>query len=128
LSVDYIESIKQHMNKFSNAASNRTIKSKWKNSFGKRENIPVRHRILTLKESYNRYPYKNEISFSSYYYYMENTFKKPQRLSDLCEYCELARKLSFEIKKEARNTGYCESSNVEDYKSILIHFEKSKNQ
>ncbi len=29
-----------------------------------------------------------KLSFSTFYKYVENQFKKPHRFSDLCEYCE----------------------------------------
>ncbi len=57
----------------------------------------------SLVEAYSRFQSSSgkelDISFSTFYKYVGNEFKKPQRFSDLCEYCEQYKvKIPFLMK------------------------------
>ena len=45
----------------------------------------------TLIDMYNQFEHKNSLSFSSFYKYIDNRFKKPFTMSDLCSLCEKNR-------------------------------------
>ena len=72
ISDDYIETIQHHLEGLSHVSSNRTIKSVWKNKDNLREDILVRYRHLPMSVSYNTYPFKDDMSYSSYYKYIGN--------------------------------------------------------
>jgi hypothetical protein len=69
------------MLKYSSVAANRYLKKCDSNAF---------YCNISLVEAYANF--KSEIlldlSFSSFYKYVGEQFKKPHRFSDLCEYCE----------------------------------------
>jgi hypothetical protein len=67
------------MKKISSVAANRYLKKLQKNAF---------YCECSLVEAYSRFEYCSELSFSSFYKYLGDQFKKPHRYSDLCEYCE----------------------------------------
>ena len=92
---------------------------------GKKEDITVRYRFTTLCEAYESYPFKEEVSFSCFYSHIENTFKKPHRLTDLCEYCEHGKDMLREIKREAIKNKY-ESDGPFDSTHLLEYFQKLK--
>ena len=50
----------------------------------------VRYLDENMIELYKQFPFRNEISKSTFVKYLKKTgqFKKPHRFSDLCEYCE----------------------------------------
>ena len=54
---------------------------------------PVRYLDENFSELYNQFPFRDELSKSSFVKYLtiSGKFRKPHRLSDLCEYCETVR-------------------------------------
>jgi hypothetical protein len=115
----FIDEVKHHMEELSNIGSNRSVRMpvyadrdpfvifKKKKIFDTYEN--VRYRQTTLKEAYRKFiEPNNQLStdlirqnakFSTFYKYIDNRFKKPFRLTDLCDYCESAKILEREVKK-----------------------------
>ncbi|CAF0840954.1 unnamed protein product [Brachionus calyciflorus] len=83
---DLKESINDYLESNSEIASNRIIKID-------DEIINVRYMRISFREAYYSFPRKNELSFSTFYSNVESKFKKPHRLTDLCEYCELGRSI-----------------------------------
>lgn len=65
------------MERISSIAANRYLKKLNKNAF---------YCQMTLVEAYTKLD--SDISFSTFYKYVGDEFKKPHRFSDLCEYCE----------------------------------------
>ncbi len=65
------------MDSISSIAANRFLKKKEKNAF---------YCSTSLVEAYSNL--NLDISFSTFYKYVGDEFKKPHRFSDLCEYCE----------------------------------------
>ena len=74
-----VNKIRCHLNKNSSIAANRYLKL---------QNENARYRHTTIIQAYNTFAEKDKLSFSSFYKYLENIFKKPHRISDLCDYCE----------------------------------------
>jgi len=68
------------MENISSIAANRYLKKLQKNAF---------YCECFLIETYSRFESSSELSFSSFYKYLGDEFKKPHRFSDLCEYCEM---------------------------------------
>ena len=70
--------------------------------------IPVRYLKDTANELYSNYPFKNEISLSTFRKYLKITgeFKKPHRLTDLCDWCEWAKKTKDNIIRLLRSENY----------------------
>lgn len=68
--------------------------------------IPVRYRHSTLKEAFLSFPFKDELSFATFYKYFDKNIKKPHRKSDLCEYCEYGRELTIQIREQAAKNDY----------------------
>lgn len=69
------------------------------------------------------------MSFSAFYSHMEKTIKKPCRLSDLCEYCELGKDLKIQVEQAALETGYFNNTE-EEFSSddLLSHFRNIENR
>lgn len=67
------------MTEKSSIAANRYLKKCDKNAF---------YCSMSTVEAYTKYRGNSELSFSSFYKYIGSQFKKPHRISDLCEYCE----------------------------------------
>ena len=76
----------------SRVAENSTIAA---NRYLKKQNQNALYRNSTLKEAYNNLPEKNKLSYSSFYLHLDNRFKKPHRLSDLCDYCEYKKVIFY---------------------------------
>ncbi len=66
-----------HMESISSIAANRFLKKADKNAF---------YCSKSLIEAYGSF--EGKISYSTFYKYVGDEFKKPHRFSDLCEYCE----------------------------------------
>jgi hypothetical protein len=53
----------------------------------------------SITEAYQLFPNKDQLSFSSFYKYIEDKYKHPHRLTDLCDYCEQYKSLRYKIKR-----------------------------
>ena len=58
------------------------------NRYLKRHSTSVMYRNSTIIEAHRTFAFRKAVPFSSFYKYIEKKFKKPHRLSDLCDYCE----------------------------------------
>jgi len=67
----------------SSIAANRYLKKIDKNAY---------YCNISLLEAYSKFDFiqsnRKPISFSTFYKYIDDKFKKPHRFSDLCDYCE----------------------------------------
>jgi hypothetical protein len=116
IQVDLKIAIQEHLEKYSNVSSNRSIKFPIGND--EKTDIAVQHRNETLEIIYDNFPFKNEIKFSTFCKYIDKKFKKPHRLSDLCEYCEHGRNLKKKISNLLEVVGYAgifECENILNY-------------
>lgn len=111
------------MENLSNIASNRVIKSKEI----KGEHVNVRYCSMSISEAYHCFPNKFEISFSTFYSYVGNEFKKPHRLTDLCEYCELGKKIKQELLRHAIDYDFIfDSIDENEYDQNILDFDLEK--
>lgn len=92
------EIINSYLNVNSNVASNR---STYKIENGVKVEIPVRYLENNLTETYKNFPFKDQVSKSTLVKYLkkDNVYKKPFRLTDLCDYCEWYNQSLPTIKK-----------------------------
>ena len=51
----------------------------------------ARYREGTFKEAFNKYPLRHRLCFTSFKTKLSNVYKKPHRLSDLCDVCETGK-------------------------------------
>jgi len=63
-------------------AANRILKLQRKNAM---------YRQSTFRDYFNNFEFKKKLSFSSFYKYIPKFIKKPQRLTDLCSFCQLLK-------------------------------------
>ncbi len=79
LDVLLVDKLNAHLTQNSSIAANRYLKLQSRNA---------RYRNLTNIEAYKTFAEKKMMSFSCFYSHIEKKFKKPHRISDLCDYCE----------------------------------------
>lgn len=79
IDLSFIKNINCHMKKQSEIAANRYLIKLKKNA---------RYRVGTYKSAYNSYPLREKICFATFRNKICKSFKKPYRLSDLCDLCE----------------------------------------
>ena len=87
--------VNEHMMNISQEASNRTIIAK--DCFKNKKIETVRYCNVSWLEAYFCFEYRDELSFSTFYKYVEKIYKKPHRKTDLCHYCHEGKKLKNEI-------------------------------
>lgn len=117
---DLVAAIQDHLKSCSETAPNRTIKSKYVDKNFSKLEIPVYYRSQTLREIYDSFIYKEEISFASFCSYINPEFKKPHRLTDLCDICEYSRDLKRKLSEIAIELGYVCESSTEDFDAIEL--------
>jgi hypothetical protein len=68
-----------------------------------------------------------KIAYSIFHKHKGNFFKKPHRLTDLCDYCEYGKKLKLEIKQEAIRNGYVinEENNI-DLDNLISFYQQNQ--
>jgi hypothetical protein len=130
LRPDLRESINSHLKQNSNIGSNRLVKKK-KNALFVEDTlcedfVPVRYLIDTQKELFKTFAFRNEISYSTFYKYLKHdgVYKKAFRLTDICDYCEWAKKNEKVIRKICSDENYI-VNDFFDHKDA-IKFLKSK--
>ena len=75
----FLEKILEHLKNNSSIAANR---------FLKKEKANARYMSLTFRQAFDSFVQKDQMVLSTFKKYTKNIFKKPHRLSDLCDYCE----------------------------------------
>jgi len=116
--------IDEHLKNSSSVASNPTIKD------NSGERISARYCEDTIKEAYKNFNIKirsgeincEKISFSSFYKYIGKEYKKPHRLTDLCDYCEYGKKIKAELRHYAIQNGLHVNENI-DLDILLNNFQ-----
>ncbi|RNA02663.1 ubiquitin carboxyl-terminal hydrolase 7 [Brachionus plicatilis] len=96
LSSFFVDQIENHMKSISTIAANRFLKKKQTNAY---------YTSTSMLKAYQNFQYK-DISYSSFYKYVDEKFKKPHRISDLCDYCENNKDLKKQLFKYALENGY----------------------
>ena len=128
IKVEVQKLINEHLENSSSVASNRTIKDK------SGEKISARYCEDTIKEAFKKFNNRilsrelncEKISFSSFYKYFGTEYKKPHRITDLCDYCEYGKKLKAELRLYAIQNGYNNDESV-DLDILLRNFEQNRN-
>ncbi|CAF0729553.1 unnamed protein product [Brachionus calyciflorus] len=70
-------------------------------------------------KAYESFAFKSHISYSSFFKYIDEKFKKPHRISDLCDYCEKNKDYKKELLMYAQENCY-ESDDFTKIKEFLI--------
>lgn len=86
---------------------------------------PVRYLEDNKIELYKKFPLKDQVKKATFHRYLikSKIFKKPHRLTDLCEYCEKLRSIKPDVESGLEKFGYNRPEtgiNIEDAKKILI--------
>ena len=102
------EAIKSYLYENSSIASNRLVKNKDKDDENFDKNVPARYLEGNLIELYKNFPLANQMSKETFFKYLNKSgeFKKPHRLTDLCDYCEKGKELEKKIGKSLEMLGY----------------------
>lgn len=90
ISASLRESIQAYLEEHSNISSNRLIVNKDYYSEDYREEVNVRYLEQNPTELYKAFPLRNKISKATFFKYLNKSgiYKKPMRMTDLCDYCE----------------------------------------
>jgi hypothetical protein len=116
--------VNNHLEQLSNVSSNRTVVMRKyadrnplmpvrKRSVVDKRVVTARYRQTTYMDSYRLFKQSNlnddqframsnRLAFSSYYKCIDKRFKKPFLFTDLCEYCEIGKRLVSEINSSTR--------------------------
>lgn len=125
---DLKDSLKTFLRERSNIASNRSYVNK--DPFD--QNYKTVQNARYLEDQYSQlfksFQFSSEISISTFYKYanLSGEFKKPYRLTDICDYCENGRIIKCKIDKTVKDLGYNFGENF-DTKQVanLLNTEKS---
>lgn len=142
-----IKEINKHMEGLSEIAANRSTKIieyekrnpvvLYKKKKKSERYVSAMYRQTTLQDSFKKFIEfsqtiedelkirRKNLKFSTFYKYVDKRFKKPFKLTDLCQYCEWGK----EIKKEALsfNQRFFNNQFNREYKSdLLVNFYKIK--
>lgn len=110
------DQIKSHLLSNSHEASNRVVKR------GEDQYLPVRYLSENKIETWKSFPFKYFMSRSTFYNYLlkDKQYKKPFRLTDLCDYCLWAKYVKKEMNTICKSIeGYTDFSEPEN---LLKHF------
>lgn len=58
------------------------------NRYLKKQKTSAYYCSVSLLQAYNEFEFRKDLSFSTFYSYVDAKYKKPHRISDLCDYCE----------------------------------------
>ena len=121
------QNIESFLKSNSNIASNRLVQLKDKNIV---DFIPVRYLQDTKNEVYNKFPYKDGVSKTTFMKYLnkDNQYKNAFRKTDLCDYCEWFDKKKLQIKAQLKKIENFEYSDIFDPKELLKSFVLKKQE
>lgn len=132
LSEDLVGSIQNHLEGLSSVSSHQTVVTRTRDYNGDKELIPIRNMTCPVSEAYITFPYQKSLSLSSFHKYVEKQFKKPKRLTDLCQYCEHYKALKRFITIKASEAEYFDENfnNPEEFdtKNLLQFFENIRDR
>lgn len=114
---DLQNNIKEYLEQKSTVASNRLVHVE-------KELVHVRYLEERQIELYKKFPDNDRVKKTTFHNYLAKSriFKKPHRLTDLCEYCEKLRTIIVDLNKGLANYGYKRVEtgiDAENAKSIL---------
>ena len=93
------EAIISYLKSSSRISSNRYVK--FKKDIQSNEIIPVRYLEEGQSSIYEKFPFKDYVSHSTFLKYLKKSkiYKNPYRLTDLCDYCEWAKNKKKDLLK-----------------------------
>jgi hypothetical protein len=93
-----------------------------------KEIVNVRFRLTSITEAYLQYPFRSEISFSTFYSHIDPIFKKPQRYRDICDYCELGKILKKDLIEQALKHDFIASEELDLDDNEVIGLNNQRNE
>ena len=69
------------------------------------------------------FPFIHEISFSAFLKNIGKEYKKPKRLTDICDYCEFGKSLKLELIEHAVDFDFVSNTNELDANELKMFFE-----
>jgi hypothetical protein len=140
--AELVEEIKVHMESLTNIGANRTVvirnfaernpREIYKKRKISQQIENVRYRTTTLNEAFRQYKLRDNhlndqrrnFRFLTFKKYVDKRFKKPQKSTDLCEFCQFGKSIEKELKAEFLNydLGYFENNSWKDTLFYLAQF------
>lgn len=120
--------MQSHLRERSNIAANRLILNKDISDPNYKGYQTARYLEDQYSELYKSFQFSSELSFSTFYKYANITgeYKKPKRLTDLCDYCEKGKDLKKKIDEYLIDLDF-ETNNNFDIKKIIEYFMLKRN-
>ena len=102
------EAIKSYLYENSNIVANRLVTNKDEDDENFSKRVPARSLETNKIELYKRFPLADKMSKETFFKYLRKSgeFKKPHRLTDLCDYCEKGKELEKKIAKNLETLKY----------------------
>ncbi|CAF0925295.1 unnamed protein product, partial [Brachionus calyciflorus] len=127
ISEDLKDSLNVYLQERSSIASNRLFINRDPSHPEFRTNQSARYLEDQYSELFKSFQFSSQLSFSSFYKYasLSGQFKKPFRLTDICDYCEWSKILKKEIEKKTKELNYNFGEQF-DFRKTLFAFEKKK--
>lgn len=102
------EAIKSYLYENSNIVSNRLVTNKDEDDENFSKRVPARSLETNKIELYKKFPLADKMSKETFFKYLRKSgeFKKPHRLTDLCDYCEKGKELEKKIAKNLETLKY----------------------
>lgn len=125
---ELIQSIESFLKYNSNIASNRVIRLKDNNN--QYDYMPVRYLEDNQLEMWKKFPYNDKISKTTFLKYLNinNQYKKPCRLTDLCDYCVWAKDCDQEIRRIINSIENFEFHERFDPENLIKYFLSKKKE
>ena len=95
-----MEAIRNYLLENSNPASNRLIVNRNKyDLYNYKKEISARYLEKNSTELYRNFPFRNQLSKTTFFKYISisGEYKRPIRMTDLCDYCETGKRLKRSI-------------------------------
>lgn len=95
-----MEAIRNYLSENSNPASNRlTVNRNKYDIYNYKKTMPARYLEKCPTELYRDFPFRNQISKTTFFKYISisGEYKRPIRMTDLCDYCETGKRLKRSI-------------------------------
>ena len=120
-------SIDSYLKAHSRPASNRLVQDKSKTGLNNnlRELLPVRYLNDNQSKLFKLFPYKSELAKNTFINYLRKSgqFKKPFRVTDLCDYCHWATKAKKSINDSIVSEGFTFENDFipRDFSNFIKH-------
>jgi hypothetical protein len=138
-----VNEIKEHMQSLSNIASNRSVIIRtfadrnptlyYKKKTIRKQYVSARYRETTLNDAFKQFKEKAQdinddlrerrlsIPLSTFKYKIDSRYKTPFRLTDLCHFCEIGKRLAREIKVYMQFRDYDQEFDADKMLDFLVN-------